>query len=57
MKGNRSVAATDLYDHLSSPIRAEVECCRSHDCLDTKIPSSSNIGCHPWLTGGLRGWS
>ena len=44
-----------LADCPSSPVKAKVECCESHDvfscqvtdCSATRIPSSSIMGCHP----------
>ena len=45
-----------LSDHLSIPVRAKVECCKSHDlfsCSATRIPSSSITGHHPQPTGSL----
>ena len=51
----------DLFDHLSSPVRAKMKCCKSHDlfscqikdCSATRIPFLSITGCHPWPTGSL----
>ena len=50
-----------LSDHPSTPVRAKVECCKSHDlfscwvmdCSATRIPSSSITGHHPWSMGSL----
>ena len=48
-----------LSNHPSSPVKAKVECCKSHgqvsNCTATRIPSSSITGCHPWPTGSLVG--
>ena len=52
-----------LSDLPSSPVRAKVECYKSHDlfgcqikdCSATRIQSSSIMGCHPWPTGSLIG--
>ena len=48
-------------DHLSSPVKAKVECCKLCDlfgcwvidCSATRTLSSSITGCHPWPTGSL----
>ena len=50
-----------LSNHQSSPIRAKVKCCKSHDlfgcqvkdCSATRIPSLSITGHHPGLTSSL----
>ena len=52
-----------LSDHPSSPVRAKVECCKSHDlfgcqikdCSATRTPSLSITGHYPRLTGSLIG--
>ena len=54
---------SDLSNQQSSPVRAKVECCKSHnlfschvtDCSATRISSSSIMGCHLWPTGRLIG--
>ena len=51
-----------LSDYPSSPVRVEVEGCKSHDlfgcqvkdCSATRIPSSSIMDHHPQSTGSLR---
>ena len=57
------LSGSGLSDCPSSPVRAKVECCESHDlfscqvtdCSATRIPSSSLMGRHPWPTGSLVG--
>ena len=53
-----------LSDRPSNPVRAKVECCKSHDlfgcqikdCSATRIPSLSITGRHPRPTGSFIGW-
>ena len=61
---NSWLIRSDLSDHLSSLVRARVECCKLRnlfgwhikDCSATRILSSSITGCHPPPTGSfIRG--
>ena len=53
-----------LSNRPSSPVRAKVKCCKSHDlfgcqikdCSAIRIPSLSITGRHPWPTGSFIGF-